>query len=386
LKFLRAPFLFNGLTTLHNKTIVVDERGFINDICNFDEVDNLKVQFFDGALCPGFVNTHCHLELSYLKNKIETNTGLDVFIKKVEELRRNFDEERLQAIVDANIEMYNNGIVAVGDICNGDSTFSTKIDSKIIYYNFIEVFAFHPSRAESVFEGAKTLFKNAPSPKSITPHAPYSASDLLLQKINNFALLQKSILTIHNQESKDENLMFQNKQGKVFERLKSFGIETDFWNATGESSLVTTIQKLPNKLPLQLVHNTFTSKADIDFANSYNKNIYWCFCVNANKFIENNMPNINQFITANCAITIGTDSLASNWSLNMLDELKCISNKFEHTKLETQINWATLNGAKYLGFDTILGSIEIGKKPGINFISSIENEQLTKQSTVTKIV
>ena len=87
------------------------------------------------------------------------------------------------------------------------------------------------------------------------------------------------------------------------------------------------------------------------------------------------------FLDQKC--TIGTESLGSNWSLSVLDELKTITSKESSIGLEKLIKWATFNGAEFLGFDD-LGSIEKGKTPGLNLINNIdlENMSLTEASQV----
>jgi len=386
MKFITADKIYTGKVVLENKVVVINAANTVIDIVEAKNIDSSQVEIFEGVLCPGFINAHCHVELSHLFGKVGEKTGLDNFIKEIELYRKADESCVLDAIKISDEQMYSNGIVAVGDICNTANTFGRKLGSKISYHNFLEVFAFHPSRAEHVYEQGLKLFHLSQQPSSITPHAPYSASEKLLKLISDFAIENSSILSIHNQETEDENLMFQSKTGKVIERIKGFGIETDFWNAPQENSIVSALKQLPKQLKIQLVHNTFTSEADMHLANDYNKNLYWCFCVNANKYIENRIPNIPLFIKNNCKITIGTDSLASNWSLNILDELKTISNAYSEISLQQLIQWSTINGADYLGFDRNLGSIEIGKTPGINLISNIENNQLTKKSEVVKIV
>jgi cytosine/adenosine deaminase-related metal-dependent hydrolase len=69
-----------------------------------------------------------------------------------------------------------------------------------------------------------------------------------------------------------------------------------------------------------------------------------------------------------CNIVLGTDSLASNWSLRITDEIKTIRQHFPAIPLEEIFGWATLNGAKALGMDAVLGSFEKGKKPGVVLI------------------
>ncbi|HEX7412786.1 MAG TPA: amidohydrolase family protein, partial [Bacteroidia bacterium] len=328
-------------------------------------------------ICPGFVNTHCHLELSFMKAKIAAGQGLHHFIKEVESLKKPNDEEVLEAIKQADEEMYANGIVAVGDISNTSNTFAYKTTSKTYYHTFIEIYAFDEARADTAFEKGLKLQEElkeylggkTQQQSSITPHAPYSASTKLLGLFTKYAEKNNSILTIHNQETADENLFFKEKKGSILDRLHHFNINTDNWQAPGISSLQATLPKLTKENKLQLVHNTFTNKEDILFANNYNKNLFWCFCVNANLYIENKVPDVNLFTINNCNITLGTDSYAGNWSLSVFDEIKTIHKHFTNIEWNDILKWATLNGAAFLGIENTFGSIEKGKTPGLNLIS-----------------
>jgi len=364
---------------LQNTVIVHDSRGLIIDLVPKNDLDPLKIQHYEGIICPGFINTHCHLELSFMKSKIEAGQGLHTFIKEVESLKKPNDEEVLEAIKTTDNEMYTNGIVAVGDISNTSNTFAYKANaSKIYYHTFLEIYAFDETRADAAFErGLKLqdelrefLDNKIYLQSSITPHAPYSASVKLLNLFSRHAQQNNSILTIHNQETEDENLFFTEKKGSILDRLKSFNIPTDNWQAPGKSSLQATLPHLPATNKLQLVHNTFTNQDDISFAADYNPNLFWCFCVNANLYIENKVPNVNLFIQNNCNITLGTDSYASNWSLSIFDEIKTLQKYFPKIELNTLLTWATLNGANYLGIQNKFGSIQKGKTPGLNLIST----------------
>jgi cytosine/adenosine deaminase-related metal-dependent hydrolase len=378
MRFITANKIYTIQTEpLENHVVVVDDKGTIIEILPDKDIDRLKVEFHEGFICPGFVNTHCHLELSFMKDKIEAGQGLHAFIKEVESLKKPNDEEVFQSIKDADEEMYACGVIAVGDISNTANTFEYKTQSKIYYHTFLEVYAFDESRAEVAFEKGlnleqelkKFLGEKTHQQSSITPHAPYSASTKLLNLFNEHATKYGSILTIHNQETADENLFFKEKKGSILDRLHYFNINTDNWQAPGTSSLQTTLPKLPKKNKIQLVHNTFTNTEDILFANNFNENLFWCFCVNANLYIENKLPDVNLFTSSNCAITLGTDSYASNWSLSIFDEIKTLRKNFPEMDLNSLLTWATLNGAKLLGIEHRYGSIEKGKQPGLNLIS-----------------
>ena len=267
--------------------------------------------------------------------------------------------------------------MAVGDISNTANSFAYKATAKIYYHTFIEIYAFDEIRADAAFERGlalqeelrKYLGDKTQQQSSITPHAPYSTSTKLLGLFTKCAEKNNSVLTIHNQETEDENLFFKEKKGSVLDRLRYFNIPTDTWQAPGKSSLQATLPHLPTNNKLQLVHNTFTSQEDILFANNYNRHLFWCFCVNANLYIENKVPDMNLFMANNCNITLGTDSYASNWSLSIFDEMKTLHKHFPKIDWNDLLKWATLNGATFLEIEDAFGSIEKGKTPGLNLIS-----------------
>ncbi|MBN2758462.1 MAG: amidohydrolase family protein, partial [Bacteroidales bacterium] len=136
-----------------------------------------------------------------------------------------------------------------------------------------------------------------------------------------------------------------------------------------------------------LVHNTFSTENDIEKANAYFENLFFALCPNANLYIEDKLPDISMLCKEKQSLTIGTDSLASNHKLSVLDEMKTISQNFPEINFSEILKWATLNGAKALGFDNEIGSLEIGKSPGINLISNFDykNLKLLKESKIKVI-
>jgi len=375
------PPVKNGIIMLDNNNIVADiiNPGKIN----YEIPD---VEKFKGFICPGFINTHCHLELSFLKNKITGKKGLNDFILAVQQLKKGNIDVIQEAIVLADKEMFNNGIKAVGDISNNNLSFSLKKNSKIIYHTFIEVFGSDPDCAEKVFGKALKLSAeiSGSSSISIVPHSPYSVSKELFDKIRIHAIKNNSILCMHNQESDDENNFFRNKTGGIDNRMKLLGIINTSFKPTGLNSLPSVAQFLPKENPFLLVHNTVSTAYDIAFAINYFKNPCWCFCPNSNLFIENKLPDFNLFLNLEDHITVGTDSLASNKSLSVLEELKIIQFSLPSIELNTLLKWGTINGAAFLNLQNSLGSIKKGKNPGINLIENIDllNIKLSEKSSV----
>ena len=375
---------------LQNGTIIIDDAG---TILNVEAGRQEGAEYYPGIICPGFINTHCHLELSHMLAQVPENMGMTGFIKEVIGTRSSFSEREIQeSIIKAENEMVVNGIVAVGDISNNNSTFIQKSKGNLSYHTFIEVFSMDPAKAEEVFSNGKKLEAELSALSllcSIVPHAPYTMSEKLLQLINEEALNNNSILTIHNQESEGESELFLSNSGVMFDTFKAMGIRTELMRKTGKNSLRTTLPFLKHAFKLLLVHNTYTSKEDLKWTLSnisdLKSSIYFCTCPNANIYIENRLPDYNIFIETNARMTIGTDSLASNRGLSIMDEIKTISKHYPHIPLHTLITWATKNGAEFLGLPQ-LGTIEKGKRPGLNLLKDVDGLKITENTNVVKLV
>lgn len=366
-----------------NGVVVLNDNGTILDVLGEGSIEN--AEHLNGIVTPGFINTHCHLELSHMRGKITERTGMTGFIQQFLSLRAALDASTIQpAIEEAEQEMKRNGIVAVGDISNDASTFAIKTTSSLLYHTFIEVFDIVPSRAEEAFNKGKILLSEAPQRASLAPHAPYTVTPQLLKLLKEYSEKENPILTLHNQESLGESELFISKTGMMAEMFAGMGTMLENFKATGMSSIRSVLPQLPSNNKLLLVHNTYTSAEDIEWAGRQHKHLYWCFCPNANLYIEGALPNFNAFDLAEVKVTIGTDSLASNWSLSILDELKVIAHNAPHIPLSTLLTWATKNGAEFLGFDE-LGTIEKGKRPGLNLIENVQDMQLTRKSNVRRL-
>ena len=136
---LKADRIFDGhnLFDAHH-TLILDESGKVVDL-TMDVDAGSDAETYRGLLCPGFINAHCHLELSHLKDVIPVHTGLIPFLMQVVGKRNFAMEFILERIAEAEQEMYAGGIVAVGDIGNTDNTLATKKKSSIRWNNFGEM-------------------------------------------------------------------------------------------------------------------------------------------------------------------------------------------------------------------------------------------------------
>jgi cytosine/adenosine deaminase-related metal-dependent hydrolase len=348
------------------------------------------IEVFKGILSPGLINCHCHLELSHMKGRIPEKTGLVDFVFKVVTERHHSEEEILDAIDRAEKEMIQNGIVAVGDICNNNLTIPQKKQGNVYYYNFIEASGWLPAISQMRFERAKKLldeFSLLNEPCSIVPHAPYSVSENLWKEMMPF--FGGKTISIHNQESSHEDLFFLEGKGDFTKMFRMMNIDNSFYKPKKIRSVATYFKNLADAASVILVHNTFTQQEDIDFIDQ-NKNedqrVSFCLCPNANMYIENTLPPVDLFLKNDLHIVLGTDSLASNHQLNILEEIKTIVKSFPETNTATLLKWATSNGAKALQMDNNLGSFEKGKTPGVILIENTDDGKITASSSVRSLL
>jgi len=368
----QADKIFTGFEFLDpGHVLIMDEDGKVMEI--LAEMDAGEgIERYRGILCPGFINAHCHLELSHLKNTIPPHTGLIPFLLDVVSKRDHDQSLILDCIENAEKEMELEGIVAVGDICNTSITLQSKCNSKIKWNNFIEVLGMKDEKAEAnllhyegildVFNGAATNMKS-----SLVPHAPYSISNKTFEGINNRT--GHSIVSMHSQENPAEDELYAKGTGDFIRLFNKLGLAESPFPVSGKSSLQSCLPYFNKQQRMILVHNTFTAAEDIvfalDHAKEYLSGIHFCICANANRYIENQMPPIDLLMKHKAEIVLGTDSYSSNWQLSIAAEIRTIRKELPEMPLQRILQWATINGARALERDDALGSFEPGKKPGI---------------------
>lgn len=373
---IKGDRIFTGTTlTDPGQVLITTEDGTVVD--TIPEVDAGEgLENFEGIISPGFINAHCHIELSHLKNKIAQQSGLVNFVQDVMGKRETDEEVKQEAMRFAEDELYNSGTVAVGDICNTNDSLLLKKNSKLYWHNFIEISGFIDPGAQKRFNEASSiksnfekLYTNTSKKNkgdvSYSPHAPYSVSEKLFGLINNAT--HGKIISIHNQESTAEDELYRKISGAFLALYKNLGIDIGSFTASGKSSLQTWLPYFTNGQQIISVHNSFTSEGDVLFAKQITSDnqLYYCLCPNANLYIENVLPPVEMLLRNNCNIVLGTDSYASNSLLNIFEEIKTIRKYFPNIPLHEVLKWATLNGALALGIENICGSFEKGKRPGV---------------------
>ncbi|MBQ3607497.1 MAG: amidohydrolase family protein [Bacteroidales bacterium] len=378
---------------IRNGYVEYDDDGTVIAVGECEDISS-EARFLDGAVVPGFVNAHCHVELSHLHGKFRKGTGMAGFIDQINELRdwagREVKVELVRKWMD---KMWADGVSAMADISNDDSSFEVKAAHPMYTRTFLEVFGSEPHMCEGVMKEVTELNAAADAAgidAAPTPHSCYTMSPQLLSA-SAAAGLERGYLSYHSQESLEEEDLIRYGSGAMFENRKRSGMSTP--PVTGESSLKYFIDRLAAAMPapydahVLLVHNVCLDQDDIDAARKVMKNVYWAICPLSNQFIHDALPPVRLMRENGLDIMIGTDSLSSNDDLDMVREMYCLQENFPEVRMNELLSWACLNGARFLSKESVLGSIAQGKKPGLVFIGNLDGEGcLTAESRSERII
>src|SRR5664280_714083 len=391
MKRFTAQFIItNSGSLLKRGVITTEDDGTIISV--EDTAGELKekhsTEFYNGIIIPGFVNCHCHLELSHMKGVTSKGTGLGSFIEEIRSNRNSNNENILTSAFSADKSMFDEGIVLCADVCNTSDTFKIKKESRIKYISLIEVFGLDPDKAESRINEILKTTESARALRlsySLVPHSAYSVSLTLLRLLKNESLNNR-VTSIHFMESDGEEIFLRNHTGPLMSAYKRSGMIPSRLELAGSHSDII-LNEMTQSGNLILVHNTFADKTTIRLIKG-RKNLFWCLCPNSNIYIENIIAPLNLLIEEGCEIVIGTDSLASNTTLSILEELKTLQSDFPELVIGDMVRWATMNGAKALQEEEQFGSIEAGKKPGLLLLENVDlkNMKLLPDSSVMRLI
>ena len=372
--------------------VLTFEDGRLVDIQSVDRsvLDSMaSVEFFNGIIVPSWTNAHCHLELSYLYGSIAKNQGLDGFIRNLDSVRENACAvDRIAAASFRQAQMFAEGTSLVADICNDTYGVSLKCGSGVDYHNFVELFGLRDSDAavNKIWAKGETVAElclELGLEYTLTPHSTYSVSDRLMSKI---AYEQCDMpVSVHFMEDSAELELFESR-GALYERYHGAGWSADFGECRTPAQRL--IRHFSPDRPLLLVHNTCVREEDIDRINDYFTNVTWVLCPRSNQYISQSQPPIELLRKKGCRIALGTDSLASNSSLLMCDEVRFVQEHHSGVSLEEVVQWATTAGRTALKSLPTRPDAEAIFAGGAALIENIDwgNCTLTSESTSRRLI
>lgn len=365
---------------ISNGYVEYDHSGLVTSVGECEDPSQEEI-FLEGAIVPGFVNSHCHVELSYMWKLFRKGTGMAGFIDQINALRDTKPlQEKISDIRHWMDVMWERGVSAMADISNCDDSFAIKKESPMYTRTFLEVFGTEKEDCASVMENVLKLNEKARKiglDAAPTPHACYTMSPELLTAVSAEGL-KSGFLSYHSEETDEEEDMIKFGRGAMWDNRKSAGMSVP--PVTGKSSLLYFLDRLAQAHPapydehILLVHEVCMDQEGIDAVKSVMSHPYVALCPCSNLFIHNALPPVDLMRRNGLKLTIGTDSLSSNDDLDMVREMFCLQSNFTDLSLGELLTWACLNGAEFLGKEKSMGSLEAGKRPGIVFIDNLDTE------------
>lgn len=361
-----------------NIVVELNDENTITNIIETKTLDSMAgLEFYPGILIPAMVNAHCHLELSYLHNKIEEGTGFAGFARAIGALRNNFSNaERIHAAEVAAHKMWAEGIGAVADIANDELIMEVKSRSKIVFRTMFEHFGLTNLSTEPL---RNIAMRHRLS--SLTPHSTYSVQDAPFREICSD---ESAPLSLHLLESEDERLLYHHS-GSLWEWYERMGWECDFLHYGNPTTRI--VESTPANRAMLLVHGTLATSKEVVQIERHTSHATWVLCPESNRYISRLQPPVAMLKAMGATIAIGTDSLASARSLSMVENMRMLGEMCDAPLCEI-LTWATYNGAKALGLEQSMGSIERGKSPGLVVVegADLQSLRLTPETTTRRVV
>ncbi|MBI3794122.1 MAG: amidohydrolase family protein [Nitrospinae bacterium] len=360
-----------------NRGIAIEDGKItaVGQISEFNESDfNNFIDLSEQVVLPGFVNAHCHLQFSALRGKILPGPPFVDWIRKIISLHYSQSEEEImQGFRAGTREMIETGTTAVGDISNDVKYALALADSPLTGVAFAEFIEPVEEKAEESAKKARdtiAAYKKSRRATGVSPHAPYTVSGELFKKLKAFALEDSMPFTVHLAESPEEDEYIRNGNGALADLL----VKRGYPGAIGARN-VSPVQLLENYGVLDGALAVHLNQIDSDDREILIKRrVVPVFCPGSSAWFGRKkvMP-LKDLFDLGLNPALGTDSLASNSSLSMLDELRAAEKFFPNISRKDLLECATINGAKALGLNC--GGIEKGKNADIIAVgwSSLSN-------------
>ena len=317
----------------------------------------------DCVLLPGMVNAHTHLELSGLRGKIPYTGSFTDWIHRLVSARDSAFVNLSSIIIAAVRESLAAGVTTVADISANRQVVGYLKEQPIRKVCFAEAVSFRESLAEtrSYFQdyiagnSANDLFR-----LGLSPHGPYSASAQLYELAAELAGRYKLALTTHLAETLAEEQFLTEGTGEWFELLRELNLWPNPFKCPYQRPIEYFLSLKLAELPFLLAHVNYVTRDEIAMLARTRHSVV--YCPRSHAFFEHPAHPFGDMLAAGINVALGTDSLASNNTLSILDEMRFLHSRFPEFPVETIIRMGTMHGAKALGLLDKIGTLEVGKE------------------------
>jgi len=364
---LRSKYLLKDPdNVIDNGAVIIDDSGRIKFAGRSKDIDGLEscrtIDLGNSAIVPGFVNTHTHLELTHLHKCIKSNGNFTNWIRQLVDKKKGWSEsEYTRSVRDGIKSSLKSGTTTVVDITRNGIALSELLTSKIRKLLFFEIINFNPDTAENIIKDFKELITGINSDDllsiGIFPHAPYTVSDRLYRSCKSVSNELNIIIATHIAETKDEVEFLTRGTGDFVSLLNDFNMLKK-WEHPGLSPInyLKNIGFLENGCIL--IHCNYLSEDEIDLIEKTKSNVV--FCPRSHEYFRHEDHPFIVLKNRDINISLGTDSLASNDTLSILDEMKFIRKHYRDLESQDIFYMGTIAGAVALKMDDSIGRLYPG--------------------------
>ncbi|MCK9419419.1 MAG: amidohydrolase family protein [Nitrospirae bacterium] len=316
-------------------------------------------------LMPGLINSHTHLELPDLLNKIRTSEFADWILNLIR-LKKRLTILDYETATKENIRtLIRTGTTTVGEICTHD------VSPALIRTSGLRAMVFHEIikmgsgvRGQGAGIQLSRRADSALIKYGLSPHTPYTVSESVLRDMTILANKKHLQIAMHVAESKDETKLLRRNKSSLEKLYKLASWDLD-WAPEGSSSFefLKRIGFLSSRL--LAVHAVQVTDKDIELIRKSKVSI--AHCPRSNKETGVGRMPLKKILNAGITVGLGTDSLASSPSLGMWDEMRFAYHLHRRDGITAKeiFDLATIGGAKALGLNKVIGTLEPGKKADI---------------------
>ena len=331
----------------------------------------------DGALFPGLVNAHAHLELSGSASCVSGGDGVVNWTRRLAtRLAEQDSAAAAAAAIGAARDAKAFGTVAIGDVGNGTTGWRALAHAGLGGVFFHELVGSREARTGDALRDAASERAAVPEsdrPKGVrvvpAPHAPYSVGPDLMRRIFAAAAATGQATTIHLAEDLDEIAFLRTGGGAWPEVLRKMNVSPEDSEKSearspglGPTAYLERLGAFAVPPPPLLVHMVHADDDDRRRARATGATVV--LCPRSNLHIGGRLPNVTALIAAGVRLAIGTDSLASTPNLSPWGEIATLAAHFPDVPPRTWLAAATMGGASAMGLGT-LGAIAPGHRPGL---------------------
>jgi len=361
-------------TPLRDGAVVADDDGLIVAV---GAAPALRARYAsaqwdaprDAVLLPGLVNAHTHLELSSLRGQVPGGAGFAPWVTRMLELRaqRGADSDE-ESIGTAISELLSAGTAAVGDVSNTLASVPLLGGLPIVARVFAEVFGITRPGAEAMLEAARARLASIgdlPRNVSVTfaPHTPFSLHPDVLESICAEARSNGTLTSLHLAEHAAERAFLRDGSGPFVDFLRDRGAPVADWAPPALDPVRHAHARAALGPHVLAVHLTDARPDELALIAEAGAPVV--LCPRSNLHIELRLPPLEGILAAGIRPALGTDSLASAPSLDVLAEARALRARFPHVKPRALLAMATSWGARALRVDGQVGRLAPGLRPGV---------------------